>query len=102
MNQETLNQLVLAQEHENKQTFKEMFDVWAKHYKHLLDICSKMLQQHILSQKLSLEIHEKLNMDLDMQWMEDRLLMFKIQTNQTIFDSSLATTQRVPRWPGVC
>lgn len=94
--QESIKAIRAAQEHLEEQTFQEIFGKWGKHQNKLVHLCNKLLQYHIIAQKLPSEKAEKLPSklspkDLLVQWMADELFTARVEANQKAFDSWLAT-----------
>lgn len=100
-NQETVKQLAQAQEHLNEETFRDIFQTWASHQKVLVSICNKLLQTHILAQKIPSNKQLKMNMDEDVQCLAEDLLTARVETKARVFNSWLATAhwcaQTAPR-----
>ena len=94
--QESVKAIREANEHLDEQTFQDIFRTWGRHQKLLYQLCNKLLQYHIMVQKLPPESVEKLPIrtstkDLEVQWMADRYLTARVEGNYPVFGSWLAS-----------
>lgn len=83
--------MIQAQEGEGVGIIRDMFENWTQHQNTLVRHCNNLLQHHIVHQRLPPQKLETAPMDIEVQWLAERLLKARIETHQPAFQSWLAT-----------
>ena len=68
-----------------KDICKDVFSEWRHHQTKLITLCNNLLQHHILAQRLPPEKQETTSMDIDVQWLAEKLLQARIRANQSAY-----------------